>query len=258
MNTITHAILALALSEAFMLNPLVTTISAILPDIDSLIGITHRTITHSLLFMLITSLIIYKIKGIRLTYAFIIGFSSHLITDSITPMGIPLFYPLETYYSFNLVNWDDLITNLGIILASALVIINKNKIHEYLLSLKKGRALLSVNIFIIAWFLVLIFFPVKGCIGDLEKINTLLNIMPGETGALINGTICSNITIEKSNAGNEYQVFTLCDNTGNITVYKGAWIMDNNLSIGDNVLICGVFTRKYSKPEIYYVTNVTK
>ena len=58
----------------------------------------HRTITHSLLFLIITSLIVYylnlffiKIEYIPLVYA--LALSSHLIFDMMTVQGIPLLYP---------------------------------------------------------------------------------------------------------------------------------------------------------------------
>ena len=58
----------------------------------------HRTITHSLLFLVISSLIVYylnlffiKIDYIPLVYA--LALSSHLIFDMMTVQGIPLLYP---------------------------------------------------------------------------------------------------------------------------------------------------------------------
>jgi inner membrane protein len=259
MNIITHVMLGMALSEALMLQPLISVLGSFIPDIDYLIGIAHRTITHSLIFLVISCFLVYKIKDKKIAFAFLIGIASHFIIDSLTPMGIPLLYPLtNTYYSFNILNWDDLSSNLGLILASVLIILYKNKIHEFFYSLKKGRALLGVNLFIIAWFSVLFFFPVSACAKELSSISNVLSSIPSETQVLINGTICSSIRIYNSTKNNTYQIFTVCDKLSNITVWKGIWIKENNLSQSDNVKVCGLITRAYDTPEIYYVTSVEK
>jgi hypothetical protein len=107
------------------------------------------------------------------------------------------------------------------------------------------------------WLALLFFFPVTGCNADLMNLN-LVSILPGENNVLVNATICSDINLTVSSGGNEYQVFLLCDSTGNITVWKGAWVLENNLSKGDLILLCGKITRRYSQPEIYYVNSVVK
>ena len=83
-------------------------IGALLPDIDisnSLLGrfiplwlfVEHRTITHSLLFMLVVCLLglILKIPY-SLNIGLLVGISTHLVLDGLTPMGIPyLLYPFH-------------------------------------------------------------------------------------------------------------------------------------------------------------------
>ncbi len=61
---------------------------------------THRNgLSHSIFGMLLYSLIVgyvslnYKIE--RLVDFFMIGYASHLLLDSMTKMGIPLFYPFR-------------------------------------------------------------------------------------------------------------------------------------------------------------------
>lgn len=85
-----------------------STLGALLPDIDidgSMLGrfiplwlvCEHRTITHSLFFMVLAGIVgmilrlnIYFIMGL------IVGIITHLILDGITPMGLPyLLYPLK-------------------------------------------------------------------------------------------------------------------------------------------------------------------
>lgn len=69
-------------------------IGATLPDIDLKLGIPHRTITHCLLFAVITSILAFSLStSIGLIY--VISIISHLILDSYTRMGIPLFYPYK-------------------------------------------------------------------------------------------------------------------------------------------------------------------
>ena len=256
-NTITHAITGFAISEAFMLNPLVVVIASIIPDIDYLTGIEHRTITHSLLVMVIATIIIWKYSGKKNGFSFLLGFASHLMLDSLTPMGVPLFYPLDNYFSFNVGNWNDPVLNIGIIIVCAIIILNKDSIREYLLSLEKGVLLKSTLLFLVSYFSLLSFFNVTGCAGDPDTIG-IIRLMPGESKVLASGVICSEVTNETSSSGNNYQVFTLCDDTGNITIWKSDYVLESNLSSGDLVSVCGKFTRSFNEPEIYYVTSVTK
>jgi inner membrane protein len=92
-----------------------TVFASLLPDIDhtrSIIGklcfpvakwidrkYGHRTITHSLLFFAVLSIIVYLIEfhtfleNIFLVFNF--AFISHLLLDMLTVQGIPLFYPFK-------------------------------------------------------------------------------------------------------------------------------------------------------------------
>lgn len=91
-----------------------TVFCCLLPDIDhrkSLIGkafypiakfldkrFGHRTITHSLMFLVLSFLVVAFIESIfsnNLNYAYILvfGLVSHFVLDMITIQGIPLFYP---------------------------------------------------------------------------------------------------------------------------------------------------------------------
>jgi inner membrane protein len=254
MNTLTHAVLGLALSEALMLNPLVVVLGALIPDIDYLIGLTHRTLTHSWLFMIPSCLLVWKIKHKRTALALLIGLSSHLILDAVTQKGIPLFYPHPTYYSFNLTRSADVMANLFIILLSVIILLNKESIHDYLFSLKKGIALKTVIGSSASFFLILALFPVIDC-PPTKSISQIM-ALPSETSVSVIGEVCSTIDLRTSQSGNEYQVFTLCDESGNITVWKGAWVLENNLSKGNVIQLCGTYTSKFSQPEIYYINKV--
>ena len=86
-------------------------LGALMPDIDSknsIIGkkvrplsniLAHRGMTHSLagmlVFVAILQVILY-ITGIKTSVsAFMAGYASHLIADSITPKGVEVLYPLK-------------------------------------------------------------------------------------------------------------------------------------------------------------------
>lgn len=72
-------------------------IGATIADIDYMLAIKHRTITHSLLFfMLSTELVMLFNFHIGIVYG--IGFTIHLWLDSMTKMGVPLFYPWSKRY----------------------------------------------------------------------------------------------------------------------------------------------------------------
>lgn len=78
-------------------------LGAVIPDWDMLLGIKHRTITHSLIALLISSMVVIFINfGIGLVW--FVSYTSHLILDSFTKMGVPLFYPRnKKYYGFKLI-----------------------------------------------------------------------------------------------------------------------------------------------------------
>ncbi len=90
-------------------------IGSLLPDIDEprsyiglkfpylsiplkLLGIKHRTITHSIWFVFI-----FLLPGILLKNIFLIGMAfgvfMHLIGDMLTKGGVPLFYPYNKKYT---------------------------------------------------------------------------------------------------------------------------------------------------------------
>ena len=80
---------------------------SILPDVDnptSKIGrfvkpvgyfFKHRGIVHSLFTMAFLSLILSLFTNHF--YAFSLGFTAHLVVDSLTPMGIGFFYPFTSF-----------------------------------------------------------------------------------------------------------------------------------------------------------------
>lgn len=106
------------------------------PDFDGVVMLKgarafykyHREITHSLLGATAISLILAAGLSFLFPLSFLqglgvsaVGMAFHLLTDSLTPWGVPLFYPFSSKkYSFNLVWFIDPIV-IGSLLGSLLV-----------------------------------------------------------------------------------------------------------------------------------------
>lgn len=69
-------------------------VGSVAPDWDLYLGIKHRTITHSLLFLLISSVLV-GIFNIDMGILWFIAYTLHLIADSFTKMGVPFLYPFS-------------------------------------------------------------------------------------------------------------------------------------------------------------------
>ena len=109
----THLAAGIILSAALTSNPvgiLAGGVASLLPDIDepgsmlsrripvipSLISVLgHRTITHSLLGLFLFSIPIFLfLKEYVLVFMF--AYLSHLVLDTLTPMGVPWLWPVIT------------------------------------------------------------------------------------------------------------------------------------------------------------------
>lgn len=69
----------------------------VVPDWDFYLGIKHRTITHSLLFLLLSTIVI-SLFNISVSLVWFICYGLHLIADSFTKMGTPYLYPFNKKY----------------------------------------------------------------------------------------------------------------------------------------------------------------
>ncbi len=67
-------------------------IGSTIPDIDSKIGLKHRTITHSVLALVVSTIFLYLVYP-RVAMVWGISYLSHLILDVLTVTGAPLMYP---------------------------------------------------------------------------------------------------------------------------------------------------------------------
>jgi len=93
----THLVIGTLVSIPMLASPLglLGIFGSIAPDLDCKLGMTfHRTFTHSLIFLLFTTLII-NIFSKEIALIWFVSYSSHLVLDSMTRSGIPLFMPLK-------------------------------------------------------------------------------------------------------------------------------------------------------------------
>ena len=92
-----------------------TVLGSTTPDLDFKFNIKHRTITHSLLFLFISSLL-FAIIGLDLSIGYFIGNILHLIADSFTKMGVPFLYPfIKRRYGVRLIKTNGYIEKLFLI-----------------------------------------------------------------------------------------------------------------------------------------------
>ena len=68
-------------------------LGATVPDWDFILGLKHRTITHSLLLLFISSFLV-SLFNVNISLIWFISYFLHLIADSFTKMGVPFLYPL--------------------------------------------------------------------------------------------------------------------------------------------------------------------
>lgn len=75
-------------------------LGATAPDWDIILGIKHRTITHSILMLCITSLPFF-ILNFNIGLIWFLNYFIHLGLDSFTKTGVPFLYPWnKKYYGF--------------------------------------------------------------------------------------------------------------------------------------------------------------
>lgn len=75
----------------------VSAIASTIPDQDLRFKIPHRTITHSLLFLLLTTFIIYRYINVSIALIWGLNLGLHLAADSLTKMGIQFLWPYPKF-----------------------------------------------------------------------------------------------------------------------------------------------------------------
>lgn len=73
----------------------VTSFAATAPDLDIVLGLKHRGITHTLFSLAV----LYFLSRLAFPYPISLfmpaGYASHLLADMLTPVGVPLFAPVN-------------------------------------------------------------------------------------------------------------------------------------------------------------------
>jgi inner membrane protein len=124
----THLAIGTLVSLPVLTNPigLIGILGAIAPDIDIKLGMSfHRTFTHSLFFLIFSSLGI-SIFSRQIALIWFISYASHLFLDSLTKAGVPLFYPIKGKYGLRLFTtgllFDKLIGIFGLFMIGVYII----------------------------------------------------------------------------------------------------------------------------------------
>ncbi|MFL0198287.1 metal-dependent hydrolase [Clostridium sp. WILCCON 0269] len=102
----THVAVGVAVTlQIITLNPIASigVLGAIAPDWDMMLGIKHRTTTHSLIALFISTIII-TLLNTKIGLVWGLNYSIHLFLDSFTKMGVPFLYPFKNnYYGLKLI-----------------------------------------------------------------------------------------------------------------------------------------------------------
>jgi len=117
-----HSLFSLVLAIVFNLNPAVAVVASLLPDVDIILPIQHREIFHSVLFMVLVSLLFRFRFGKKHASAFAVGFSSHLFLDIFSKAGVKLFWPVD--YSFSLPLMSSNTANLSVLVICLVFLLN--------------------------------------------------------------------------------------------------------------------------------------
>ena len=99
----THVSLGIALTLPLLTNRVVNAyavlglLGSLAPDWDFKLYIPHRTLTHCLLTLSLSTYLIYNLN-IDICISWFLNYFLHLFADSLTKRGIPLFYPFSRKY----------------------------------------------------------------------------------------------------------------------------------------------------------------
>lgn len=96
-------------------------LGAVTPDLDLVLRIKHRTITHSLIALFLTTITVITFN-FSIGVIFGVNYLIHLFLDSFTKTGVPLFYPFsKKYYGFKLIKSGGIIDLVVCLLAIFLI-----------------------------------------------------------------------------------------------------------------------------------------
>lgn len=106
MKRITHICVGIAITlpiiNVIPLYSVLGLLGATFPDIDIFIPKAHRKLTHSFIGLIAFTLLVMQIDK-YVAIVFSINYLTHIILDSFTKMGVPLFYPYKRYYGAKII-----------------------------------------------------------------------------------------------------------------------------------------------------------
>ena len=125
MMKVTHGIAAFTagyLITSDLQFSLYAVIFGLMSDLDLIVGIKHRTATHSIVFLLSVSALAGMINSLAGVAAFL-GIGSHILLDMLTKSGVQLYWPIKRRVRVARFSYDGLLPNYAIILSCWILII---------------------------------------------------------------------------------------------------------------------------------------
>ncbi len=248
MNLLSHTLFGLAIGSVLTLEIGWVVFGSILPDIDYILGIEHRTITHSLLFISILSYIVYK-KDKRKGISLLIGLLSHMVLDIITVGGVEILWPIRYRFSIPLIISMDPKPNLLLSAISLTIFINNEVISSKLANIEPRKVRIATFILLLAPTIASIpisFYQNSKCVP--VSITTLISNpeLYNERCVITEGVVCSNKTTYKTKSDAIYNMFHICDNESKVLIFISSEY-NESVNSGEMVRITGFFTTKYKR-----------
>jgi len=121
----THAIVSFTpvyiLTSSLELS-LYSVLFGIVSDIDHTLGLRHRSVTHSLLFLVISSITLLLFISKTLAIVAFYAIASHIALDMLTSSGVELYWPIKRRKRIARFKYDSIIVNFLLIAACLLAI----------------------------------------------------------------------------------------------------------------------------------------
>lgn len=273
MFMVVHALFGTSIAYLIGLPAFFALLGSIAPDFDGLWAAQpelHRQWFHTPLAGLIIAAAIFayfrfkKNAGAKnMALSFLLGWMSHLLTDTITVFGIMWLYPIGTYYTTGWFRSAESFPNITIsalslvMFAVALAIKNPKKSGLALPKLRITNHKKIAMVFALMLLFLLAFarpksqFPIGPEIGIdqlLENQNSY-----SEKFVTVQGFVTDIVGEYEATSGNAYQRFYLgrLDSNDRILVFKSANMEPEKIQIGDELIVSGKFQTQYGEPEIF-------
>ncbi len=101
----------------------------LISDLDLVIGLKHRTVTHSLIFLITTS-VLAGILSREIGIAAFIGIGVHIFLDMLTKSGVQLYWPFKKRVRVARFSYDGLLPNYAVIITCWILIIYFRGVKE--------------------------------------------------------------------------------------------------------------------------------